>query len=129
MGQLGQTPEEVQIILENCDEKYIPLLLDVAHYHQGGGDPAKAIEQYGKRIKNLHLKDVRAVTGNANRNYQFVELGQGTVDFPSIFKALEKNKFKGWGVVELDGVPDPGKTPLECANISKAYLVSKGIVV
>jgi inosose dehydratase len=49
-------------------------------------------------------------------------LGQGNVDVPAVFAALEKIKFKGWGVVELDGVPDPNKTPLQCAQINKDYI-------
>lgn len=52
----------------------------------------------------------------------FVELGQGRVDFPAVFKALNDVKFKGYAIVELDAVPEKEKTPLECAKISKAYL-------
>ncbi len=37
MGQLGQTPEEVKLILENAASDNVKFLLDVAHYHQGGG--------------------------------------------------------------------------------------------
>ena len=54
--------------------------------------------------------------------YKFVELGQGRVDVPAVFKALDKIKFKGWAVVELDGVPDPEKSALICAEINKKYI-------
>src|SRR5207245_9154754 len=46
MGTLGQSPEEVEQILQAADPRYAKLELDVAHYLQGGGDPAKAIEKY-----------------------------------------------------------------------------------
>jgi len=36
MHQLGETPEEVDVIVQAMNPKYIKLLLDVAHYHQGG---------------------------------------------------------------------------------------------
>lgn len=123
MSQLGETPEEVDIILANADPNYVSFLLDVAHYTQGGGDPAAAIRKYAKRIKALHIKDVRGVP-NAPGKYLFVELGQGRVDFPAIFKALDEINFKGYAVVELDGVPDKAKTPMECGAISKKYLES-----
>jgi len=129
MNQLGETPEEVEMILENCDNRNVRLLLDIAHYQQGGGDPVKAIHKYKDRIKNIHLKDVRPVPGVDAKRYQFVELGQGTVDLPGIFKALNDIKFKGWGIVELDAVPDKDKTPLQCAGIAKAYLESIGIKI
>jgi inosose dehydratase len=51
-----------------------------------------------------------------------VELGQGRVDVPAVFKALQKVKFAGWAIVELDGVPDPEKTPAQCAEINKNYI-------
>lgn len=124
MNQLGETPEEVDVIVQNMNPKYVKLLLDVAHYHQGGGTPAKAILQYRDVIHALHLKDTKSpLPGNDNpKAYKFVELGQGNVDFPAIFAALDKIRFNGWGVIELDGVPDKAKTPLQCGEITKAYL-------
>jgi inosose dehydratase len=47
------------------------------------------------------------------------------VDFPSVFAALEKVKFHGWAIVELDRVPDKTRTPKESAVISKDYLEQK----
>lgn len=123
MGQLGQTPEEVDIILAAADPNYVSFLLDVAHYTQGGGDAAAAIRKHAKRIKALHIKDVRDVPGSPGK-YLFVELGQGRVDFPAIFKALDDISFKGYAIIELDGVPDKSNTPLECATTSKEYLRS-----
>jgi inosose dehydratase len=129
MGQLGEKPEEVDMILEGCDEKNVKLLLDVAHYHQGGGDPVKAIVKYKGRIKSLHLKDVRPNPAAGANGYTFVELGQGKVALKDCFKALDQISFKGWGIIELDAVPDKAKTPVECGNISKAFLGSLGIKV
>src|SRR5262249_6936366 len=40
MGSLGEAPDEVAAVLEAADPRYVKLLLDVAHYAQGGGDPA-----------------------------------------------------------------------------------------
>ena len=129
MGQLGQTPEEVKVILENCNNKNVRFLLDIAHYFQGGGDPVVALRTYFDRINALHLKDVRPNPSGGDRAYTFVELGQGKVDLPAFFNALDQLKFKGWGIVELDGVPDKEKTPLQCANTTKAYLESLKIKV
>lgn len=128
MGQLGQTPQEVKIILENCDSNYVKFLLDIAHYNQGGGDPVAALNEYKDRIKALHLKDVRS-NSSGDKAYTFVELGQGKVNLPGFFNALDDIKFKGWGIVELDAVPDKSKTPVQCANITKNYLQSLKIKV
>jgi inosose dehydratase len=136
MGTLGERPEEVNQILQAADPRYAKLELDVAHYFQGGGDPAKAIEKYHDRLLFLHIKDVeqfhRAGPGNGKPAYQFVELGRGSVDLPAIFDALRKVNFRGWAIVELDRVPleDAARTPKECAEISKKYLEEKlGVTV
>lgn len=129
MHQLGETPEEVEVILENCDDDNVKFLLDIAHYHQGGGDPVKAIRQYKNRLKALHLKDVRPKSGSDSKAYTFVELGQGKVDLQGVFNALDEIKFKGWGIVELDAVPEKEKSPRQCAEITKAYLKSAGVQV
>lgn len=127
MGTLGQSPEEVDQILQATDPRYAKLELDVAHYLQGGGDPAKAIEKYADRLLFLHIKDVESLPAGENPKhpYRFVELGRGRVDLPAVFAALQKVNFRGWAVVELDAVPDKSLTPKDCAEISKKYLEDK----
>ena len=44
---------------------------------------------------------------------------------PAVFGALKEIKFRGWAVVELDGVPDKTRTPKESAIISKKYIEDK----
>jgi inosose dehydratase len=112
--------------MDAADSRYIKLELDIAHYHQGGGDSAKAIRKYRDRLLFLHIKDVEspvpAAAGEQSRSYRFVELGRGKVDLPAVFKALEDVNFRGWAIVELDSVPDKARTPKEAAMISKRYL-------
>ena len=129
MGTIGQTPEATDAIMGAADPKYVKLELDVAHYLQGGGDPAAAVHKYGRRLLFLHLKDVMD-SKSAHGGYQFVELGQGRVDFKALFAALKAEHFRGWGVVELDGErPGATRTPEESAQMSKKYLETMGVHV
>lgn len=129
MNTLGEAPDEVDRILDAADSRSVKLLLDVAHYHQGGGDPAKAINTYRDRLLFLHIKDVESVSPppgtDPKRSYRFVELGRGRVNLPAIFAALKEINFRGWAIVELDRVPDPSRTPKESALISKKYIEEK----
>jgi inosose dehydratase len=132
MGSLGEHPEEVDQILAATDPRYAKLELDIAHYFQGGGDPAKAIEKYSDRLLFLHIKDVEKLPAgtDSKKTYRFVELGRGQVDLPTVFGAIHKVNFRGWAIVELDDVPDKSRTPKECAAISKKYLEEKlGITI
>jgi inosose dehydratase len=127
MNTIGEHPANLDIILANSDPQYVKLELDTAHSVAGGGDPAKQIEQYHDRLLFLHLKDVvdQPLTAKMKYPFQWVELGRGKVDMPAVFAALDKVRFKGWAVVELDKVPDPARTPKECALISRDYLTQK----
>jgi inosose dehydratase len=133
LNTLSQRPANLDLILENSDPKYVGLELDTAHLVAGGGNPAKAIEKYHDRLLFIHLKDVHEIpvdTPKAKYPFEFLELGRGRVDFPSVFAALGKVKFRGWAVVELDRVPDKSRTPKESAIISKTYLEQKiGVTV
>ena len=122
MHSLGEAPDEVERILENADPRYVKFELDVAHYHQGGGDPAQAIKRYHDRLLFFHIKDVEQTGPDARRAYRFVELGRGRVNLPGVFAAMREINFRGWAIIELDAVPDKSRTPRASALISKRYV-------
>jgi inosose dehydratase len=127
MGSLGERPEELDQIMSLSDPRYVKLELDIAHYFQGGGDPVKAVEKFSDRLLFMHIKDVERLPSekNSQRSYRWVELGHGLVDVPAVFEALRKVNFRGWAVVELDGVPDNAYSPKEAAAANKQYLQEK----
>jgi inosose dehydratase len=133
MNAIGERPEEVDWVLNATDPRYVKVLLDVAHYHQGGGDPVQAIKKYADRILLLHIKDVVSplpgATGDPMRSFKWVELGAGEVNLKGVFAALQDIKFKGWAIVELDAVPDKAKTPKEYAVVAKDYLKTIGYTI
>lgn len=133
MNSIGERPDEVDWVLDATDPRYVKLLLDVAHYQQGGGDPVKAVKKYADRILFLHIKDLHSPlpgnTGDPMRSYRFVELGRGKVDLKGVFAALDAVKFRGWAIVELDAVPDKANTPKESAVIARKYLETLGLAV
>jgi len=127
MGSLGERPEELDQIMNLSDPRYVKLELDIAHYFQGGGDPVKAIEKFSDRLLFLHIKDAEHLPPgkDSQHSYRWVELGHGLVDVPAVFEALRKVNFRGWAVVELDGVPDNVQSPREAAAANKQYLQEK----
>lgn len=131
LNTISEHPQNLDLVLENSDPKYVKLLLDAGHMVAGGGDPAKAIDRYHDRILFMHLKDVvdQPMTGKSQYPFQWVELGRGKVNFDSVFAALDRANFKGWAVVELDRVPDPARTPKQCAEISRDYLAKQGFTI
>lgn len=130
MGNLGQSPDEVDAVLSRIDSRHVKFLLDIAHWHAAGGDPVAAIDRYHDRLGFLHLKDVALGTGTTDRRtYRFVELGRGTVNVQGVLSTLTARGFRGWGVVELDAVTAPSLTPRACNQVSRDHLASLGYTI
>lgn len=129
MNGIGEAPDEVAGVLERTHPKRVSLLLDIAHYQQGGGDPVAAVSRHKDRIAALHLKDVVSpVPGDTRpprQSYRWVELGRGSVDVPGVIEALRKISWSGPALIELDAVTDPSLTPKDCAAVNKRYVVEK----
>ena len=86
------------IFRQEMDPEKTCFELDVFWAKMAGLDPAKMIRDLGKRVKLLHLKDLKAgmpVSYNtmqtaSNHPDAFVEVGTGTVDFKEVLKAAEE---------------------------------------
>jgi sugar phosphate isomerase/epimerase len=96
--------------------------LDVYWVKTGGEDPVAYVRKYAGRMRRLHLKDRSAPP--ADLDCPFAELGQGILDWDSIFAAAEEAGVQ-WYVVEQDRCTRP---PLESARMSFEFLKARGIV-
>jgi len=123
MNSTGEPPDAIDAIMKDSAAGSVGLLFDIAHYQQGGGDPVKAIRRYGKAIKVVHLKDVRAI--ETPPGYQWVELGRGRVDVKGCVAALKETGFDGWAIVELDRVVDTGGTAKASAAANRDFVVKQ----
>ena len=66
------------------------------------GYPQDWIRTLGKRIDKLHLKDFK----RRQSSYEWVNLGEGDVDWPAVRGALVEIGFSGSATVELESVDD-----------------------
>ena len=133
----AETPEEINILMENTDPELLGLVLDMGHYKFGGGDPHEALIKYSDRIWHVHFKDCDDKVASLSRenkwdyfesvrNGVFCELGKGSVDFKSIVNELQKQNYNGWIVVEQDVLPGMGK-PKECSQNNRNYIKDLGL--
>ncbi len=137
-GTYVEAPWEMEELLARSD---VGLCLDTGHLVLGGGDPVRAIRDWGPRINHVHLKDVKRSVIDAVileggdmmqvwRRGAFCRLGTGDLDIDAILQGLRGRDYRGWLVVEQDMIPGP-ETPPEAAAIdqgkNRAYLRERGL--
>ena len=108
----------IRIICEETNPELVSLCVDTYWVRCGGLSPAEFIKEHLDRVAFLHLKDG---TEEGMQKYEFLELGQGIVDFPAIIEVVKSADIE-WYVVEQDRT---NKTPGESMAISREYLKAK----
>ena len=104
-------------LIKECPK--MEFTLDVFWVQAGGMNPCDYIDKLKDKIKVLHLKDYRII----NRQRQFAEIGQGNLDWPSIFSKCALYNIP-YAVIEQDG--DYLVDPFESLALSKKYLEDNG---
>lgn len=132
MGTVVQTTDEIDKLMDMTDDNLVYLLLDTGHLTYSGEDPVAIAKKYAKRIKHVHLKDVRPEKKakvkeeklsflKGVREGAFTVPGDGCIDFGPIFKVLSDNDYEGWMLVEAE--QDPAiANPLEYAIKGRKYI-------
>ncbi len=132
-----ETPDETRELMKRADPDLVGLCLDTGHWHYAGGDAMQAVQEYGERVRYLHLKDcepqIREKCIAQKLDYfqatgegLFCELGKGMVDFPGILNTMEKLGYDGWAIVEQDVLVDDKDAPRQSAQRNREYLKSLG---
>jgi sugar phosphate isomerase/epimerase len=107
-----------ETLMSRSDPKLVCIEMDCYWITQAGGDPLQMFQQYGNRIKLLHLKDRKpgfptSQVKDAAAEH-FTEVGAGTIHWQEILAAAEKN-----GVKHLFVERDSGNLPaMESLRIS-----------
>ena len=135
MGTVVQTAAEIDRMMEMTDPDNVFLLFDSGHLAYCGEDYLAVLKKYARRIKHVHLKDIRPEIVQKVRDEHlsflqgvrlgaFTVPGDGVIDCPSIFRILEDADYSGWMLVEAE--QDPAiANPLKYAKMARAYIREK----
>ena len=81
------------------------------------GDPIRALQTLGPRLKQCHLKDAKKTRLPGTWGEE-VPVGQGEVNWPSFFKTLEQTQFSGYLAIEREA----GNQRLEDIRAGKTFV-------
>lgn len=101
----------LDVLMRESDPRLVSLELDIMWAQVAGVSPVSVLEQYGKRVALMHLKNVaKDVTPRYNEKIPreaFREVGNGSIDVAAVLKAAEKAGVQHY-FVEQDQTPgDP----------------------
>ena len=99
-----ESNRQLDELIAACRPATLDVCFDSAHQEALSMDLPAFIERYKDRLCLVHLKDLRVRKDPKDIDYDndFVDLGEGLCDFPSIMAALKKVKYEGWLMVEVD---------------------------
>jgi sugar phosphate isomerase/epimerase len=83
------------------------ICLDTGHANQAGLDVAAAVRRIGPRLKHMHLQD-----NHGGPIDEHLPIGDGLIDWPAVFEALEEINYEGYGVFEF-GPPEKQQAVLD----------------
>ena len=118
----------------------IALNYDPSHMVLQGMDYLEFIRLYGDRIAGFHVKDAElrpngkggaygGYLGWAQRPGRFRSLGDGQVDFKSVFTLLTEAGYRGWAVLEWEcAVKSPEQGAAEGAPFIMSHLIEMSSV-
>lgn len=105
VGQIVETPEEVDRCMAMTDPKLFGFSPDTAHLHLGGCDVVKTLEKHKHRLILADYKDAKRLPGAGPDKFSresIFDLGDGEIDFPGCHRVLKSIAFNSWLIVDLD---------------------------
>jgi sugar phosphate isomerase/epimerase len=98
------------------NSKYIRLNFDIGHFYCVNEDPAKVVYELSDYIEHFHLADIAHT-----RIHNHLIPGRGSIDFRSVFDAMDNIGYRGFVTVELYPYQD---NPVDAAKEAYNYLCS-----
>lgn len=119
----NHTPEivsnarEFRSYCDLTDPEFVNVCIDTHWVYRGGVDPFELTEEYGSRIKAMHIR-------NSKDGIWMEDFGEGDIDYEAYRDLLEKINYEGWITVELayEGQTKITKPLAENIKISRDYI-------
>jgi len=105
-----------KLMTKILNPKHIRLNFDIGHFYCVNEDPAKVMFELSDYIEHFHLADIAQT-----RIHNHLIPGRGSIDFRSIFDAMDDIGYRGFVTVELYPYQD---NPIDAAKEAFDYLCS-----
>lgn len=112
----GQLPQDVMMSM--TDPSLVDYELDMFWVVTAGEDVEGWLKKYKNRFRLCHVKD-RSKTAGTNNGQNSVDLGTGSINWPSVLKTAKENGME-YFIVEQEYYP--ASTPMKSAEANAEYM-------
>ncbi|HEY3773797.1 MAG TPA: sugar phosphate isomerase/epimerase [Solirubrobacteraceae bacterium] len=116
VGSVFCVRRDIDLFLSLTDPSYVDLCPDTAHIQLGGVSPIEVLDHHYERVSIAHWKDAVGRWPNDDLSNEdrftleaeyFRRVGTGDVDWGGWLAAMDRARFEGWTILELDAARDP----------------------
>lgn len=137
-GSCVEFADEIDRLLAELPADEAGICLDTGHALYAGSDPVTFIQDYGRRIEHLHIKDVdpsrhagameaRADFWSTMTAGVFCPAGHGALDVEALARALRAAGYGGYATLEQDRRPQSPGSPVDDLRRSVIRVRASGI--
>ena len=101
-------------VMKDINSKYVRLNFDIGHFYCVGEDPAEIINRLADYIGHFHLADIAL-----DRVHNHLIPGLGSIDFKSVFEAIDEIGYREFVTIELYPYQD---NPVYAAESAFKYI-------
>jgi protein FrlC len=113
---LLENSRQFKSFIRHVSSDHVRLNFDIGHFYCVNEDPAKLVYELSDYIEHFHLADIAA-----SRVHNHLIPGRGSIDFRSVFAAMDDIGYDGFVTVELYPYQD---NPVQAAKEAYDYLCS-----
>jgi len=113
-GLLLENSRQFKRFMKNISSNHVGLNFDIGHFYCVNEDPAKLVYELSDYIRHFHLADIAS-----DRVHNHLIPGKGSIDFCSVFDAMDDIGYNAFVTVELYPYQE---NPVEAAKEAYNYL-------
>lgn len=115
VGEVTSNSEALIRLGEAVNDDHFGVILDTAHQHAQKELLPLSVHKLGKLLKYVHIAD------NDGRDNRHFGMGDGNIDWDSLFKSLKQVGFDGFYAIDLEKLPDLGGKFVENKRLLEKY--------
>lgn len=121
VGEVTTNSEALIRLGEAVNDDHFGIIFDTAHQHAQKELLPLSVHKLGRLLRYVHVAD------NDSRDNRHFEMGNGNIDWDSVFHSLKQTGFDGFFAIDLEKMPDLGRKFVETRQKLEGYAKKFGI--